>query len=91
MAPIKGNTEGQHKAGWLKVLGLKRWHVHAKNKYRASVIQKFQIWILEKKKIKILVPGKKKKMLPMTQFTWKGVKQTHTPDWSQTLDSLFWL
>lgn len=69
MAPIKGNTEGQHKAGWLKVLGLKRWHVHAKNKYRASVIQKFQIWILEKKKIKILVPGKKKKMLPMTQFT----------------------
>lgn len=50
MAPIKGNTEGQHKAGWLKVLGLKRWHVHAKNKYRASVIQKFQIWILEKKK-----------------------------------------
>lgn len=49
MAPIKGNTEGQHKAGWLKVLGLKRWHVHAKNKYRASVIQKFQIWILEKK------------------------------------------
>lgn len=67
MAPIKGNTEGQHKAGWLKVLGLKRWHVHAKNKYRASVIQKFQIWILGKK-IKILVPGKKK-MLPMTQFT----------------------
>lgn len=50
MAPIKGNTEGQHKAGWLKVLGLKRWHVHAKNKYRASVIQKFQIWILEEKK-----------------------------------------
>lgn len=90
MAPIKGNTEGQHKAGWLKVLGLKRWHVHAKNKYRASVIQKFQIWILEKKN-QNSGSWKKKKKLPMTQFTWKGVKQTHTPDWSQTLDSLFWL
>lgn len=90
MAPIKGNTEGQHKAGWLKVLGLKRWHVHAKNKYRASVIQKFQIWILEEKKNQNSGSWKKKK-LPMTQFTWKGVKQTHTPDWSQTLDSLFWL
>lgn len=59
MAPIKGNTEGQHKAGWLKVLGLKRWHVHAKNKYRASVIQKFQIWILEKKKSKFWFLEKK--------------------------------
>lgn len=67
MAPIKGNTEGQHKAGWLKVLGLKRWHVHAKNKYRASVIQKFQIWILEKKNQNS--GSWKKKMLPMTQFT----------------------
>lgn len=68
MAPIKGNTEGQHKAGWLKVLGLKRWHVHAKNKYRASVIQKFQIWILEEKKNQNSGSWKKK-MLPMTQFT----------------------
>lgn len=64
MAPIKGNTEGQHKAGWLKVLGLKRWHVHAKNKYRASVIQKFQIWILEKKKNQNSGSWKKKKSCP---------------------------
>lgn len=79
MAPIKGNTEGQHKAGWLKVLGLKRWHVHAKNKYRASVIQKFQIWILKKKKIKILVPGKKKKNVAHDAVYMKGCKTNPHP------------
>lgn len=77
MAPIKGNTEGQHKAGWLKVLGLKRWHVHAKNKYRASVIQKFQIWILGKK-IKILVPGKKRNVAHDAVYM-KGCKTNPHP------------
>lgn len=78
MAPIKGNTEGQHKAGWLKVLGLKRWHVHAKNKYRASVIQKFQIWILEKKKSKFWFLEKKKNVAHDAVYM-KGCKTNPHP------------
>lgn len=70
--------EGQRKAGWLKVLGLKRWHVHAKNKYRASVIQKFQIWILEKKNLNS-GSRKKKKNVAHDAVYMKGCKTNPHP------------